>query len=107
MSRQGGDCRGSAANRRNRKVWLLSPLSGFGGDGHTVRCHMKLSPKCLVWVIFETLAVDRIIPGHRGGTYRRENIQPGCAPCQNTQGANVTNDILAKRARKAARKALA
>lgn len=57
-----------------------------------VRCHMRISPKCLVWVIFETLWVDRHpVPGHQGGTYRRDNIRPACQHCQEQQGAEITN----------------
>jgi hypothetical protein len=25
--------------------------------------------------------VDRVIPGHQGGTYRRDNILPACGTC--------------------------
>jgi hypothetical protein len=72
-SRNGGDKRGSAAARRARKAWFLSPLSGFGGNGETVPC-----VHCQTELAFEDIEADRIVPG---GSYRRENVQPSCRPC--------------------------
>jgi hypothetical protein len=71
--RHGGDKRGSAASRRARKLWMLSPVAGFGGDGEKVPCVF-----CAVMLDFTTVEADRIIPG---GSYRRENVQPACRPC--------------------------
>lgn len=34
-----------------------------------------------------TVTVDRIVPGCRGGTYRRNNIRPACLQCNITTGA--------------------
>lgn len=33
-----------------------------------------------------TVTVDRIIPGCRGGTYRRDNIRPACTDCNSETG---------------------
>lgn len=41
---------------------------------------------CAVPLLFEDLTVDRIVPGCRGGTYRRENIRPACGPCNSETG---------------------
>lgn len=72
-TRNGGDKRGSSANRRARKVWFLSAVSGFGGNGETVPCVHCSKP-----LGFADIEADRIIPG---GSYRRDNVQPACRPC--------------------------
>lgn len=66
------NCRGSAADRRSRKQWLLDTF----GDGTTVPCYRCKAP--LTWA---TLTVDRILPGCLGGTYVRGNIRPACMAC--------------------------
>lgn len=80
-TRAGGDHRGSAATRRARKHWLLGAIEDrtlgwapFGGNGTTVQCALG----CGTELTFATLEADRIIPG---GSYRRENVQPACRPC--------------------------
>lgn len=72
-TRNGGDKRGSAAARRARKMWFLSPVSGFGGNGVTVPC-----VHCAARLTFDLIEADRINPG---GSYRRDNVQPSCRPC--------------------------
>lgn len=52
---------------------MLSAEAGFKGDGVKVPC-----VHCEMMLTFETVEADRIIPG---GSYRRENVQPSCAPC--------------------------
>lgn len=79
------NARGSATDRRARKLWLLEMY----GDGQEADCALALSDRCLVVVTFETLSVDRIVPGRLGGTYRRENIRPACEPCQSFQGGQL------------------
>jgi hypothetical protein len=83
MARAGGDRRGSNADRRRRKEWLLSPeasaeingvLTFFGGDGTSVPCWLG----CGTVLTFATVEADRIVPG---GSYRRGNIAPACRPC--------------------------
>lgn len=88
-STSNGNSTGSSYARRRRKLWLLSPDAGFGGDGKWVRCHLRCSPKCLVWVTFATLWVDRIKPGCEGGTYARGNIQPSCGWCNMAHGSRL------------------
>lgn len=77
--------RGSAQDRRRRKLWLLSPEAGHGGDGEKVACAFA----CGTILTFETLWVDRIVPGAYGGTYVRSNIQPACEPCQLDEGGRL------------------
>lgn len=90
-----GNVRGNNRQRKARKEWLLQEF----GDGTTVACHMRESPGCLGTLTAATLWVDRYpIPGAEGGTYRRDNIRPGCQPCQTHAGGRLGA------ARKAAKK---
>jgi hypothetical protein len=83
MPRSGGDRRGSSADRRARRAWLVSQVAGrmrygewrpFGGDGQTVPCYWECGR-----VLDElTVEADRVIAG---GSYRRDNIVPACRPC--------------------------
>lgn len=75
--------RGNAADRRARKLYLLDEF----GDGVTVACALGVSPNCPGTVTFDTLSVDRIVPGIEGGRYTRDNIRPSCLPCNSLTGA--------------------
>ena len=92
MSSTNGRCnsaeRGSAAERRARKLWLLSPEAGWGGCGRWVPCW-----ECGVLLEYEDIFVDRIIPGERGGRYWRCNIAPHCALCSCRQGQVRTTEL--------------
>lgn len=79
--RPNGDPRGGSEARRRRRLWLLDPASGWGGDGETVPCW-----ECGVLLEVEDVYVDRIIRGEDGGTYARDNIAPHCCPCSGRQG---------------------
>lgn len=79
-----GNDRGSSYDRRARRAWLLSPAAGFGGDGLKVPCW-----ECGAMVSDRTIYVDRIIPAHQGGRYRRDNIRPQCGPCSHREGQRV------------------
>lgn len=80
-STPGYDIRGSAADRRARRAWLLSQ-----GDGKTVPCHHCGKPLNR-W----TLQVDRFpICGHDGGRYTRDNIVPACGRCNRTRCPRCT-----------------
>lgn len=48
-----------------------------------------MSDRCHELVDAHTLTADRIEPG---GTYRRDNIQPACIPCQTKQGVLITRE---------------
>lgn len=90
------DPRGSARNRRDRKNWLLSAKSGFGGNGHSVKC-----THCPEILTFATVQADRKIPGFQWikihgsakGSYRRENVQPSCGPCNRSRDLEVDTKI--------------
>jgi hypothetical protein len=79
--RAGGEKRGSSADRRTRKSWMLSEKSGFGGDGVKVPC-----VHCGAVVDFGGVEADRKTPG---GSYRRENIQPACHNCNHERSNNT------------------
>lgn len=72
--------RGSSADRRRRKQWLLDTF----GDGFTCLCSFQ---DCIEVLIFETITVDRIQLGMDGGTYRRNNIRPACAFHNSSEGS--------------------
>lgn len=75
------DGRGNVTNRRNRKRWLLSVRSPFGGNGWSVPCYWCRRP-----LTAEDLEVDRWpLCGHAGGSYRRDNIVPACSDCNRTR----------------------
>lgn len=82
-SREPNSARGNVRDRRRRKLFLLSPESGWGGNGTEVPCS---EPKCPQIVTIETIFVDRIIPGAEGGRYTRDNIKPHCCRCSHQQG---------------------
>ena len=84
------NARGSAADRRARRDWIVSPLAGmfadglfipFGGDGEKVPC-----VHCGRVLRKADVEIDRIIPG---GPYKRANIQPACMPCNRSRSNNV------------------
>jgi hypothetical protein len=74
MARAGGDKRGSSADKRRRKAWLVSAKAGFGGNGSEVMCYWECGRELNVY----TVEADRLVPG---GSYRHENIVPACRPC--------------------------
>lgn len=45
--------------------------------------------RCGTLLTAETVTVDRIIPGCRGGTYRRDNIRPACGRCNSETGGGL------------------
>ena len=103
-----GNAAGSSEARRRRKAWLLETyranvdvFSGARGstcfwdkDGvlaaplgegdPACRCY-----RCGVLLIIEVMTVDRIVPGCKGGTYRRTNIRPACGPCNSKTGGGT------------------
>jgi hypothetical protein len=74
------NARGNTRDRRARRMFLLNPESGFGGDSVHVPCW-----ECRHLVDYTSMVVDRILPGCRGGTYQRTNIRPQCHGCANAQ----------------------
>lgn len=55
--------------------------------------------RCGTLLSYETLEVDRIIPGCLGGTYRRNNIRPACGDCNKVTG-NEAKALKAKQGKR-------
>ncbi len=94
-----GNARGGSDARRRRREWLVttfranadhfvlfgSPVETLPGMGEPAcRCY-----RCGALLTVNTVTVDRIIPGCRGGTYRRNNIRPACGKCNSETGGSV------------------
>lgn len=81
------NARGSSSDRKARKVWLLET---YAADHR----HLSWIPMCRCYrcgdlMDFDTMTIDRIIPGCRGGTYRRNNIRPACGQCNSETGGRT------------------
>jgi 5-methylcytosine-specific restriction endonuclease McrA len=74
------DKRGNNRDRAARKLYLLSAPQ-FGGDGTHVYCVHG----CGTLLDYETVEADRIEPGE---SYRRNNVQPACRPCNIARSNN-------------------
>lgn len=71
--------RGNSADRAARRRYLVRTYeSDVPGLCRCYRCGELLDQ--------DAVTVDRIIPGCRGGTYRRENIRPACSGCNSEVG---------------------
>lgn len=75
--------RGNTRDREARRRWLVRAYQSDYGSGWC-RCY-----RCGALLTVDTVTVDRIIPGARGGTYRRNNIRPACARCNSETGGAV------------------
>ncbi|MGH3475336.1 MAG: HNH endonuclease [Nocardioidaceae bacterium] len=92
-SRSNRNERGGTPARRARRAWLMETFRAdmdLAPDWETsdvvyvkcgegiplVRCY-----RCGDLMSEKEMTIDRIIPGHKGGTYRRNNIRPACGPC--------------------------
>lgn len=100
-----GNSSGSAEDRRRRRAWLLETYranedAAVAGEGENAvivgvpigqgepacRCY-----RCGKLLTIITLTVDRIIPGCKGGTYRRNNIRPACSDCNEKTGGKLAH----------------
>jgi 5-methylcytosine-specific restriction endonuclease McrA len=72
--RNGGDRRGSSADRRARRAYLLRTY----GDGTTCRC-----VHCACDLTDATVEADRIDPSQG---YARANVLPACRVCNAARG---------------------
>lgn len=104
-----GNSRGGSDDRRARRAWIvLTYESNVPGYCRCYRCGVllynpdALEPSVFVGRIGEIvinstvtvelaypLTIDRIVPGCRGGTYRRNNIRPACGTCNSETGATT------------------
>lgn len=72
---------------RDSATALLEEWSGQAVEWQVrpaCRCY-----RCGDLLVFETLTVDRIVPGCQKGTYRRTNIRPACFDCNRETGNGV------------------
>jgi len=73
-----GNHRGSAAERRALKTWMLSEF----GDGISCLCAF-----CGKVLLYSTMTKDRFpIPGRDGGKYVKGNVRPACMSCNARDG---------------------
>lgn len=95
-----GNSRGGSDTRRRRREWLVETyradvdvtIRRFDGSdpfGYDVRIPACRCYRCGVLLTADTVTVDRIIPGCKGGTYRRDNIRPACGSCNSITGGSV------------------
>ena len=103
-----GAVRGSSTDRRRRREWLVSTWRAdvdvlvvelfhgpvfvpvpIGSVGALPACRCY---RCGRLLTEATVTVDRVVPGCRGGTYRRENIRPSCQACASHTGAVLGNE---------------
>jgi hypothetical protein len=89
------NARGGSDDRRRRRQWLLDTY----GDGTTAPCWLAVPGVCTGPVNAETISVERVTPGHAGGSYRRDNIRPACSACQSHQGGQFAEEKRRQRAR--------
>lgn len=98
--------RGSSETRRRRREWLVETYRanrdvtiirlvagtelvvdvnlGTEGAQSACRCY-----RCGLLLTVDTVTVDRILPGCRGGSYRRDNIRPCCSGCNSETGGST------------------
>jgi 5-methylcytosine-specific restriction endonuclease McrA len=93
----GQDKRGNPTDRRNRKLWLLSEKAPWGGNGEVVPCALGTQADCDMLVSYETMEVDRIVPGAEGGRYIRSNVRPTCVKCNKAAGFDTMREMAARR----------
>ena len=75
--------RGNSQDRLARRCYLVRVYESDLGPGYC-RCY-----RCGRQLDVETVTVDRITPGARGGKYVRSNIRPACAKCNSETGGKV------------------
>lgn len=77
------NARGNSRDRLARRRWLSRVYQSDVGSG-TCRCY-----RCGLLLTVDTVTVDRIKPGCKGGRYVRSNIRPACARCNSETGSRV------------------
>jgi 5-methylcytosine-specific restriction endonuclease McrA len=101
------NARGSAEDRRRRRAYLVETyradvvlvLDDFDNAPQPMTPHLaslyykhhQIQQCCRCYrcgklLTVDTVTVDRIVPGCKGGTYRRTNIRPACSGCNSETG---------------------
>lgn len=86
--------RGNTEDRRRRRAFIMATYaSDIRGYCRCYRCGQLLfnpdTPPVGIengWRAAAPLTIDRIIPGCKGGSYRRNNIRPACGGCNSETG---------------------
>ncbi len=89
--------RGNAKDRERRRAWLVETYRADADaypEPWTVTSVVRSEPACRCYrcgtlLTVDTVTVDRIIPGCKGGTYRRNNIRPACSSCNSITGSTT------------------
>lgn len=82
-----GNARGNSRDRAARRRWLVTAWQAdyyVGVDTPACRCY-----RCGTLLTEQTVTVDRIVPGCKGGRYVRGNIRPACAGCNSETGGGL------------------
>lgn len=93
-----GNVTGNVDDRRRRREWLVRTYradrdveaaveQGQYGSQPACRCY-----RCGALLTVDTVTVDRIVPGCKGGTYRRNNIRPSCSLCASVTGGQLSGE---------------
>lgn len=111
----GGD-RGNVEDRRRRREWLVETFRADcdlaevrypdGTPAETTRPRgtvpsgaiVAVHPACRCYrcgklLTVDTVSPDRIVPGCKGGTYKRSNIRPACLRCQSITGNEIKRAV--------------
>jgi hypothetical protein len=96
--------RGSVTDRRRRRAYLVDTYGWRLADGTGVvlcfRCDVPLLQDDDPDAPGQTVTVDRIVPGCRGGTYTRDNVRPCCAGCNSEMGGVLGRSVALSHARR-------
>lgn len=109
------NARGNVEDRARRRAWLVET---YRADTDLLRIYWpstnewteqsrlpnvqriadtaEVVPACRCYrcgdlLSVHTVTVDRIIPGCKGGTYRRNNIRPACGGCNSETGGALAS----------------
>jgi hypothetical protein len=87
--------RGSSRDRARRRAYLVDTYGWRLADGTGLvccyRCHVVLLEHEDPEAPRQSVTVDRIVPGCRGGTYARSNVRPACAGCNESTGGELAH----------------
>lgn len=75
--------RGNTRDRAARRAYLIKT---FASDVSPLWCRCY---RCGVILNKNTVTVDRIVPGSKGGKYTRNNIRPSCSACASVTGGKL------------------
>lgn len=88
-----GNSSGSNRDRARRRAWLVDTYGWRLPDGSGIvlcwKCHVTLLQDDDPEAPGQSVTVDRIVPGCRGGRYVHGNIRPACSPCNTSDGGRL------------------